>query len=216
MHTSRAWPQVGDVGRRVVRRAVQIWHRDNTAKSGGIGRMIRSGWWVWRIGEEQLGSDSHGYSKSSAKKWALARAHLSAPGPLRLVIDQVLSPDSACQDAVGRRLSQRIGDGQSACSLSSGPYCKARQGLALGVPQRLCKQLGQQLEHAGAPRWGWRGRSVKTFDATTVSMPDTPHNQGAWLHRSRQQPGWHCAFCPSAQAASSLAPRNDGPNRCRF
>ena len=37
--------------------------------------------------------------------------------------------------------------------------------------------------------WGWRGRSVKLFDATTVSMPDTPQNQQVWPQSSRQKPG---------------------------
>ena len=108
---------------------------------------------------------------------------------LRLFIDQVRSADHACQDAVGQRLSQRVADGQTPCSLSSGPYCKARKRLPLRLPQRLCKHLGARLESAIAPLWGWRGRSVKLFDATTVSMPDTPQNQQVWPQSSRQKPG---------------------------
>lgn len=108
---------------------------------------------------------------------------------LRLFVDQVLSADQACQDAVGRRLSQRVAEGQAACSLSSGPYCKARSRLALGLPQRLCKQLGRRLELSVPPQWRWQGRTVKLFDATTVSMPDTPQNQLAWPQSGRQQPG---------------------------
>ena len=108
---------------------------------------------------------------------------------LRLFIDQVLSAGHACQDAVGQRLSQRVADGQTPCSLSSGPYCKARKLLPLRLRQRLCKHLGVQLESAIAPVWGWRGCSVKLFDATTVSMPATPQNQQAWPQSSRQKPG---------------------------
>ena len=108
---------------------------------------------------------------------------------LRLFIDQLLSTDQACEDAVGRRLSQRVADGKTACSLSSGPYCKARQRLSLRLPQRLCKHLGTRLESAVAPQWGWQGRSVKLFDATTVSMPDTPLNQQAWPQSGGQKPG---------------------------
>ena len=108
---------------------------------------------------------------------------------LRLFIDQALSADHACQDAVGQRLSQRVADGQTPCSLSSGPYCKARKRLPLRLPQRLCKHLGVRLESAIAPVWGWRGRSVKLFDATTMSMPDTPQNQRVWPHSSGQKPG---------------------------
>ena len=96
---------------------------------------------------------------------------------LPVFIDQVRSSDPACHDVVGRRLSQRVCDGQSACSLNNGRYCKARRRLALRLPQRLGKQLGLTLERAAAKQRSWRGRSVKISDATTVSMPDTPLNQ---------------------------------------
>lgn len=108
---------------------------------------------------------------------------------LRLFIDQTLSADHACQDAVGQRLSQRVADGQAPCSLSSGPYCKARQRLSLRLPQRLAKHLGAQLETCTAPQWGWRGRSVKLFDATSVSMPDTQANQKTWPQSRCQKSG---------------------------
>jgi hypothetical protein len=108
---------------------------------------------------------------------------------LRLFIDQILSPDAACQDAVGRRLSQRAANNQSPCSLNSGPYCKARKRMALRLPERLCKHLGQSLEGQAARLWGWRGRSIKIFDATTVSMPDTPSNQQAWPQSRTQDKG---------------------------
>ena len=108
---------------------------------------------------------------------------------LRLFIDQVLAPDQACQEAVSQRLVARLAGGQTHCSLNTGPYCKARQRLNLRLPQRLCKHLGLQLERCAAPLWGWRGRAVKLFDATTVSMPDTPLNQQAWPQSGRQQPG---------------------------
>ena len=41
---------------------------------------------------------------------------------LRLFIDQILSPDAACQDAVGRRLSQR-----GAKAVASRLYCEKSQ-----------------------------------------------------------------------------------------
>lgn len=37
--------------------------------------------------------------------------------------------------------------------------------------------------------WCWRGHHVKLFDGTTVSMPDTPENQGAFPQNSEQKPG---------------------------
>jgi len=46
---------------------------------------------------------------------------------LGLFIGQALSPDGACQDAVARHLSARTAQGAAPCSLSTGPYCKARR-----------------------------------------------------------------------------------------
>lgn len=37
--------------------------------------------------------------------------------------------------------------------------------------------------------WRWRGRSVKLFDGTTVSMPDALKNQRAFPQSSEQKPG---------------------------
>ena len=45
---------------------------------------------------------------------------------LVLFIEQVLSADHSCTDAVARGLSARAALGQTPCSLNSGPYCKAR------------------------------------------------------------------------------------------
>ena len=112
--------------------------------------------------------------------------------PLRtlgLFIDQALSADGACQDAVGRNLSERTARGQRQCSLSTGPYCKARQRLPLGLIVELQRALARRLEQAQPSSWRWHGRSVKLVDGTTVSMPDTPANQEAFPQSSTQQPG---------------------------
>ena len=57
-------------------------------------------------------------------------------GPLRtmrLFIEQVMGADHSCQDAVARGASQEVGRKPAACSLKTGPYCKARQRLQ-GTP----------------------------------------------------------------------------------
>jgi hypothetical protein len=92
---------------------------------------------------------------------------------LSLFIGQALSADGACQDAVARHLSERSGRGDSANSLNTGPYCKARQRLPLGLIEHLGAAVGRQLERASPASWKWRGRSVKLMDGTTVSMPDS-------------------------------------------
>lgn len=108
---------------------------------------------------------------------------------LGLFIGQALSPDGACQDAVARRLSERIAQGATPCSLNTGPYCKARQRLPLSLIGRLAAAAGERLEAACALTWKWRGRAVKLLDGTTVSMPDTQANQAEYPQSGTQQPG---------------------------
>lgn len=108
---------------------------------------------------------------------------------LRLFVGQVLSADRACQDVVGRRLSERIAQGQSASALNTGSYCDARRRLPVGLPTTLGATLGERLESMAPSRWRWQGRSVKLFDGTTVSMPDTPSNQRAYPQSRLQKPG---------------------------
>ena len=108
---------------------------------------------------------------------------------LALFIGQALSADGACQDAVARHLSERTAQGEHQCSLSSGPYCKARQRLPLSLIERLAVSVGQRLEDLSCKNWKWRGRSVKLLDGTTVSMPDTQANQAVYPQSGEQQPG---------------------------
>lgn len=108
---------------------------------------------------------------------------------LGLFIGQALSPDGACQDAVARHLSERCALGETSCSLSSGPYCKARQRLPLDLISRLAATVGDQLEAASPTEWKWRGRSIKLLDGTTVTMPDTADNQAAYPQSGGQKPG---------------------------
>lgn len=108
---------------------------------------------------------------------------------LGLFIGQALSADGACQDAVARHLSERTAQGESLCSLSSGPYCKARSRLPLRLIERLAVSVGEGLEDMTCKNWKWRGRSVKLLDGTTVSMPDTQANQAVYPQSGEQQPG---------------------------
>ena len=108
---------------------------------------------------------------------------------LRLFVGQVLSADRACQDVVGRRLSERIAQGQSISALSTGSYCDARARLPLALPMQLGVMIGARLESMAPSSWRWQGRTVKLFDGTIVSMPDTPSNQRAYPQSHEQKPG---------------------------
>ena len=118
------------------------------------------------------------------------RERIYAPvDTLRLFVAQVLSADRACQDVVGLRLSERIALGQSEIALTTGSYCDARQRLPLAMPVTLGNALGAQLESLAPTHWRWQGRTVKLFDGTTVSMPDTLSNQRAYPQSRQQKPG---------------------------
>lgn len=108
---------------------------------------------------------------------------------MALFIEQVLGADHSCQDAVAHGLSVRVALGHKPCSLNTGPYCKARQRLAVGLLERLGRELGARLMAAQPTQWLWRGRHVKLVDGTTISMPDTAKNQAAFLQSRGQKPG---------------------------
>lgn len=108
---------------------------------------------------------------------------------LRLFVGQVLSSDRACQDVVGRRLSERIAQGQVASALNTGAYCDARQRLPTSLPKTLSVRLAERLESMTPSAWQWQNRPVKLFDGTTVSMPDTPGNQQFYPQSREQKPG---------------------------
>jgi hypothetical protein len=106
-----------------------------------------------------------------------------------LFIEQVLGADHSCQDAVARGLSARVALGRAPCSLNTGPYCKARLRLALGLIEGLGREIATRLMAAQPAPWLWRGRNVKLVDGTTVSMPDTQKNQKAFPQSQGQKPG---------------------------
>jgi hypothetical protein len=137
---------------------------------------------------QALGADT--MAAAMRMQAAGARDRIYAPlDTLRLFVGQVLSADRACQDVVGRRLSERIAQGQSENALSTGSYCDARQRLPITMPSMLGSALGAQLESLAPVHWRWQGRAVKLFDGTTVSMPDTPSNQQAYPQSREQKPG---------------------------
>jgi hypothetical protein len=108
---------------------------------------------------------------------------------LGLFIDQVMSADQSCQDAVARGVSARVSQGDKPGGLNNGPYCKARKRLPQGLLKELCEVTGRRMLKAQPPSWRWRGREVKLIDGVTMSMPDTPANQQAYPQVSQQKAG---------------------------
>ena len=151
------------------------------------------------FGRQFLQGDMSAFDQALGAHAMAAVMSMQAPGSreriyapldtLRLFVGQVLSADRACQDVVGRRLSERIAQGQSSNALNTGSYCDARSRLPLALPITLGLALGAQLETLAPAHWRWQGRSVKLFDGTTVSMPDTVSNQKAYPQSREQKSG---------------------------
>jgi Transposase DDE domain len=108
---------------------------------------------------------------------------------LQAFIFQVLSDDSSCKLAVAGVLVDRLSHRQSANSINTGPYCKARQRLPLTQMIQAVITTGLRLHQQSANSWRWHGLNVVLVDGTTVLMPDTPKNQAVFPQQSNQKPG---------------------------
>lgn len=108
---------------------------------------------------------------------------------LSMFMMQALNADSSCQHAVNGWSAQRLQDGLSAPGVSTGAYCKARERLPQAMVSALVRHSGECVSALAPKAWGWRGRSVKLLDGTTVSMPDSAANQARYPQSSRQTVG---------------------------
>ena len=114
---------------------------------------------------------------------------------LAMFLAQALSADRSCQQAVNEFVARRAAGGLSACSTSTGAFCRARQRLPEAMVSSLLRFAGQRLAHADTPANRWQGRRVRLVDGTTVPMPDTAANQAAFPQSGRQEPGLGFPLC---------------------
>lgn len=108
---------------------------------------------------------------------------------LWLFLSQVMHANPTLAATVECFLAWRLGQGMSACSSDTGAYARARKRLPEALLALLTRRTGRKAEQAAAGEWRWRGRVVKLFDGSTVSMPDTPKNQKAYPQGRKQAPG---------------------------
>jgi Transposase DDE domain len=107
-------------------------------------------------------------------------------------LSQVLSPHSACREAVRKVQAWWALRHQRDISPDPSAYCQARARLPDQTLLRVHEQLADRLERNVASQSRWRGRNVTLVDGTNLSMPDTAQNQGAYPQPSTQKPG--CGF----------------------
>jgi hypothetical protein len=108
---------------------------------------------------------------------------------LWLFLGQVIHANPTLAVTVENFLAWRLGQGMSPCSTDTGAYARARQRLPEALLALLTRHTGDATDRAALRPWRWLGRTVKLFDGSTVSMPDTPKNQAAYPQSRTQAPG---------------------------
>jgi hypothetical protein len=108
---------------------------------------------------------------------------------LWLFLSQVIHANPTLAATVENFLAWRLGQGMSPCSTDTGAYARARQRLPEALLAMLTRHTGRAADQAALDPWRWLGRTVKLFDGSTVSMPDTPKNQAAYPQSRTQTPG---------------------------
>jgi hypothetical protein len=108
---------------------------------------------------------------------------------LWLFLSQVIHANPTLAATVENLVAWRLGQGMPPCSTDTGAYARARQRLPEALLARLTRHTGGAADQAALDPWRWLGRTVKLFDGSTVSMPDTPKNQAAYPQGRAQAPG---------------------------
>jgi hypothetical protein len=107
-------------------------------------------------------------------------------------LSQVLSPQSACRDAVRKAQAWWSLSHRQPVSTNTSAYCQARGRLSEQTLLAIHRQIAQRLECNVPTDSLWLGRRVKVVDGTTCSMPDTAKSQKAYPQPGSQKPG--CGF----------------------
>ena len=107
-------------------------------------------------------------------------------------LSQVLSPQSACRDAVRKAQAWWSLGRRLPVSTNTSAYCQARSRLSEPTLLAIHRQTAQRLECNVPTDSLWLGRRVKVVDGTTCSMPDTAESQKAYPQPGSQKPG--CGF----------------------
>lgn len=109
-----------------------------------------------------------------------------------MFINQVLSADHSCQQAVTRFNAWRVARGLLKVSSETTAYCKARCRLPEALFERLLCQTAIRCEEATNEAWLFHGRIVEMVDGWTLTMADTEENQEEYPQMKSQKPG--CGF----------------------
>ena len=127
------------------------------------------------------------------KKGAGSRERLFSPlVTFWAFLSQVLSPNSACREAVRKVQAWWMLRSPLEISADTSAYCQARQRLSEEVLLDIHAHLSERMEANAPSDTCWLSREVKIVDGTCLSMPDTAENQAAYPQPSSQKKG--CGF----------------------
>ena len=127
------------------------------------------------------------------KKGAGSRERLFSPlVTFWAFLSQVLSPNSACREAVRKVQAWWMLRSALEMSPDTSAYCQARQRLSDQVLSDIHTHLAERMEANAPSESCWLSREVKIVDGTCLSMPDTAENQAAYPQPSNQKKG--CGF----------------------
>lgn len=105
---------------------------------------------------------------------------------------QVLSPNSACREAVRKVQAWWMLRSSTEISPDTSAYCQARGRLPDKTLSAIHEHLVERMEANAPSDSRWLGRELKIIDGTNLSMPDTAENQAAYPQPSSQKTG--CGF----------------------
>ena len=114
---------------------------------------------------------------------------------LSMFMAQALKPDRSCQGIVNDVAVKRLQYGLPPCGTNTGGYCRARKRLPLEMVSGMARHTGRLIAGKVPDQWRWFGRRVRLVDGTSVTLPDTPANQGTYPQQRIQEPGLGFPIC---------------------
>ena len=99
---------------------------------------------------------------------------------------------AACAETVQKAAFHHWKNKGNTISSGTSAYCQARKKLSETFLEKVFALVVGSCEQETPVAYVWKGRNVKIVDGTSVSMPDTPENQGVYPQPSVQKKG--CGF----------------------
>jgi hypothetical protein len=107
--------------------------------------------------------------------------------PLFQVFLNQVASGMSCSDAIAWGVAQRLLPSRTSPKTSA--YCNAKSRLPEEPIFELMRSVGAEVELQTHKNDRFFGREVKVVDGTSVQLPDTESNQGAYPQPDAQKPG---------------------------